>query len=79
MDLLSWENLIFNIFLATRSSESVISDYSSRIRAISKVLPRITAGFHSLRAKYSHVNIYQSDDQGSMLGGESVVSDLLAF
>ena len=74
----SWENLIFNILLATRTSKSIISEFASRIKAISKALPRITADFHSLHAKYSLVNFYQSNDQGSMLGGESVVSDLLA-
>ena len=79
MDRPSWEDLIFNIFLATRTSGSVVLQMSSRIRAISKILPRITAGFNSLHAKYSLVNFYQSNDQGSMLGGESVVSDLLAF
>lgn len=79
MDMLSWENLTINIFLATCTSESIISESASSIRAISKVLPRITADFHSLHAKYSLVNLYQSNDQGSMLGRESVVSDLLAF
>ena len=76
--MLSWESLIFNVFLATRTSKSIISEPASRIRAISRGLPRITADFHSLHAKYSLVNFYQSNDQGSMLGGESVVSDLLA-
>lgn len=71
--MLSCEDLVFNIFLATCSSGSMIQGLPNRIRAFSKTLPQITADFDSLRAKDSVVNIYQ----GSMSSGESVVSNLL--
>ena len=76
--MLSWEDLVFNIFLATCSPESIIQGLPNRIRAFLKTLPQITAEFNSLRAKYSFVNICQGDDQGPMSGGESVVSNLFA-
>ena len=76
-DVLSWENLVFDIFSATNSSQSVVQDLPSRIRAFSKVLPQITADFNSLSTKHSVVNIYQGGDQGSMSGGEPAVSIIL--
>ena len=77
-DVLSWENLVFDIFLATTSSKSVVQGLPSRIRAFSKVLPQITADFNSLSTKYSVVNIYQGGDQGSMFGEPGVSIILLA-
>ena len=76
-DMLSWENLVFDIFLATTSSQSVVQGLPSRIRAFSKVLPQIAADFNSLSTKYGIVNICQGSDQGSMSGGEPVVSIIL--
>ena len=69
--MLSWEDLVFNIFLATCSPESIIQGLPNRIRAFSKTLPQITAEFNCLRAKHVFVNICQGD-------GENVVSNLLA-
>ena len=76
-DILSWENLVFDIFVATTSSQSIVQGLLGSIRAFSKVLPQIAADFNSLCTKYSVVNIYQGGDQGSMSVGEPVVSIIL--
>lgn len=72
-DLLSWEDLVFNIFLATDLSQFMIQDLPSRVRAFAKMLPQITADFNSLRAKDRLVNIYQGDNQDSTSSGVSAV------
>ena len=75
--MLSWEKLVFDIFIATNSSQSIVHSLLSRIRAFSKILPQIAADFNSIGTKYSIVNICQGGNQRLMSSGGLVVSIFL--
>ena len=76
-DILSWEKLVFDIFFATTSSQSIVHSLPSRIGAFSEILPQIAADFNSLSTKYRIVNICQGGNQRLMSGGGLVVSIIL--
>ena len=79
---MSWDDVVFNIVLATSPSPTAVHNLPSRVKTFSKALAQLTVDFNSIITRKCLVNVYQQgcdscDETESMVSEASNRKNLI--